>query len=134
MSENIPQPQPDLPPLSYEDRIDVQLAQTVREQSETFKATLDPEEQTAFEEIFGPIGQIALEEAYEQTGYRRITQFGLFPKDATPKQNSIYALMAADKEERIGMKVPEGSPEREAYLKEAARLRAIARGPDIKQL
>jgi hypothetical protein len=94
-----------------------------------FKSTLDAEQQVDFEEIFGPVGQVELSEEADNTGERCVTRFGLFPagKDLTSAQLSIYALIAAYKEEELASQLSDSPRLQMAHQAEAARLKQLAR-------
>lgn len=115
--------------LSPADEAFLQAETEARDRASKFAETLDPEQRQAFEDIFSPIGQVLIQEAREDgnTDFRN-TQFGLFPTggEMTPIQNSVLALMAADREDRTAQHLPKGDEVRVEHELEAARLRRLA--------
>jgi hypothetical protein len=120
--------QPD--PYEHAQRAEEVVASEKRIQTwmSEFEATLDPEQKTAFDKIFSPVGQVELIENGKDSGTSPFaTHFGYFPRDMTTLQNSVYALMAADREEREARMIPEGTHHRTERILEAQRLREVAK-------
>jgi len=124
MTEHSSQPDPYLSP---EASAELAFEQTRQEDADRFKATLEPEQEQVFEEIFGPVGQLELERLHDETGSYSMTRFGLFPRDPSRIQSSIRALMDADTLEGAIVTLSEDSPVKKQYLSEAEALRNVAK-------
>jgi hypothetical protein len=125
MSEHFPDDRFLAPDAALDLRHELNLQQDMMR----FKATLTPDQQVDFEEIFSPIGQIQLHEAYDNSGQISITRFGLFPaeNELTPAQHSTYALIAAYTEEQIANNLSQDPKQQAERLAEAARLKQLAK-------